>query len=176
MNQRRTTIASLMKLVAIVALNLCIGQMIFWYEPWRLAGIGPIAVAIQVGLFFLLRSRGRPRPYAFWVGFEMGGLLGLSSFLYLRVPDSVVGAIWDDYAEFIDDLLSVHLGLSVLNRGPFDPTLLIAVAVFASLPQMLMAIAGGSTGLFLGWSRQSRMLAFKVVAIAAVLYGLFMLL
>ena len=176
MNQRRMSIASLMKLVAIVALNLCIGQMIFWYEPWRLAGIGPIAMAIQLGLFFLVRSRGRPRHYSFWVGFEMGGFLGLVSFLYARVPDSVVGAVWDDYAEFIDDLLSVHLGLSVLKRGPFDPTLLIAVAIFASLPQMLMAIAGGLTGLFLGWSRQSRFLAFKLIAIAAVLYGLFMLL
>jgi hypothetical protein len=176
MNQRRTSIASLMKFVVVVALNLCIGRLVFRYEPWRLAAIGPIAVAIQVGLYSLVRSRGRPRPCSFWVGFETGGLLGLISLLYARVPESVVGAAWDDYAEFIDDLLSVNLGLSVLNRDPFDPALLIAVAVFASLPQMAMAVAGGLIGLTLGWSRQSRILTFKLIAIAVVPYTLFMLL
>jgi hypothetical protein len=159
MSPRRKSIASLMKLVAIVALNLGIGRMIFLSEPWRLAGIAPIAMAIQFGLFFLARSSGRPRRYAYWLGFETGGLLGICSFMYARVPDSAVGALWEEYTVFINDLLRVHLGLSIFDRNPFDPALLIVVAVFGSLPQMLMAIAGGLLGLCLGWSMRSRALS-----------------
>jgi hypothetical protein len=172
LSPRRKSIASFMKLVAIVALNLGIGRMIFLFEPWRLAGIAPMAVVIQFGLFFLVRSSGRPRRYAFWLGFETGGLLGIWSFLYARVPDSAVGACWEEYAAFINDLLRVHLGLSVFDRGPADPALLIVVAVFGSLPQMLMAIAGGLLGLSLGWSRRSPILLFKLIALAGLLYAL----
>jgi hypothetical protein len=155
--ERRKSIASLMILVAIVALNLGVGRMIFLVEPWRLAGVGPVVAALQVGMYFLGRARasGRLRQYAFWLGFETGGSLGLWSFLYVRVPDSRIGAIWDSYAVFINDLLRVHLGLSVLDRNPFDPALLIVVAVFGSLPQMVMAVTGGLVGLAVGWLGRS---------------------
>ena len=61
MKPPRTSIVSLMLVVGIVALNLALGRTIFLAEPWRLAGIAPIGVIIQVGLFFLIRARGRPR-------------------------------------------------------------------------------------------------------------------
>ena len=92
----RNSIVSLMYVVGIVALNLTLGRFIFEGEPWRLAGLAPIAVMIQLGLFCLIRARGRVRRYAFWAGFEAGGLLGFWSFLYTRVPESWVGSLWDN--------------------------------------------------------------------------------
>ena len=94
-----------MAVVGIVALNLAFARTVFPGEPWRLAGIGIIGSLIQVGLFFLIRARGKRRHYAFWAGFEAGSLLGAWSFLYARVPGSWVGYPWDNYAEFIDGWL-----------------------------------------------------------------------
>ena len=169
MNPRRNSIARLMWIVGIVALNLAVGRSIFLSEPWRLAGIGPIAVAIELGLVCLIRARGRPRRYAFWTGFEAGSLLGLWSFVCVRVPESRVGALWDEYGAFIDGQLLAAYGLSVLDRGPLDPVFLSMIAVFAFLPQLLLGIAGGFLGLSLAWSRRSRVLTFTLFAIAAFL-------
>ena len=99
----------------------------------------------------------------------MGGLLGLSSFLYARVAESRVGSLWDNYGEFIDGCLRSYYGISVLNRGPLDPVLLLTVAVFAFLPQLLMAVAGGLLGLSVGWSAWSRALTFKLFAMIGIL-------
>jgi hypothetical protein len=156
MNLRRNTIASLMLVVVIVALNVAAARAIYRFEPWRLAGAGPITLAIQAGLFFLIRARGRPRQYAFWAGFEVGSVLGLWSFLYVRVPDSTVGSVWDAYAAAINEFLRVNYALPVLNRGPFDPIFLTVVAVFAFLPQLLMGLGAGGLALSFTWARQSR--------------------
>jgi hypothetical protein len=164
MSLPRNSIASLMSVVGIVALNLAVGRAIFLAEPWRLAGVAPIGVIIQVGLYCLIRARGRPRRFAFWTGFEAGTVLGLWSFLCARVPESRVGAVWDDYGEFIDGLLRLHYGLPVLNRGPLDPVLLTMIAVFAFLPQFLMGVVGGLLGLSLAWSRRSRAFTLTLFA------------
>ncbi len=169
MNLPRTSIAWWMKAVVLVALNLAAGRMLLVSEPWRLAGMGPIALAIQAGLFFLIRARGHPRRYAFWTGFEAGALLGFWSFLYVRVPDSWVGSLWDAYAEYIDELLRVQFALPVLSRGPFDPVLLAVITIFAFLPQLLLGFVAGLLALALAWSRRSRTLTIKLIAIAAFL-------
>ena len=169
MNRRRTSISALMWVVGIVAVNLTVGRMIFWSEPWRLAGIAPIAISVQIGLLFLIRSRGKRRPYAFWAGFEAGSMLGLWSFLYARVPDSRVGAIWENYGAWIDEYLGLHYGLRVLNRSPFDSVLLTVIAVFAFLPQLLLGIAAGLLALSLAWSRRSRVRTFVAFAVVGLL-------
>ena len=171
MNLRRNTIAALMLVVIIVALNLAAARAIYMFEPWRLAGVGPISLAIQAGLFYLIRSRGRPRQYAFWAGFEAGSILGLWSFLYVLVPDSIVGSIWDAYAAVIDEFLRVNFGLPVLNRNPLDPVFLAAVAVFAFLPQVLMGLGAGGLALSFTWSRRSRALTIALFALFAHLAG-----
>jgi hypothetical protein len=156
MNVRRNTIASLMLVVVIVALNVAAARAIYLFEPWRLAGMGPITLAIQAGLFYLIRTRGRPRQYAFWAGFEVGSMLGLWSFLYVLVPDSKVGSVWDAYATTVNEFLRVNFALPVLNRSPFDPIFLTAVAVFAFLPQLLMGLAAGGLALSVTWCWRSR--------------------
>jgi hypothetical protein len=165
----RNSTVSLMYVVGIVALNLTLGRFIFEGEPWRLAGLAPIAVIIQLGLFFLIRSRGRVRRYAFWAGFEVGGLLGFWSFLYARVPESRAGSLWDNYGAFIDDQIRTHFGLSVLDRNYLDPVLLTAVAVFAFLPQLCMALIGSLLGLSLAWSARSRAVMIMLFAMVGIL-------
>jgi hypothetical protein len=169
MNLPRHSIARLMWLVGIVALNLAIGREIFLSEPWRLAGIGPIAVVIQLGLVCLIRARGRPRRYAFWTGFEAGSILGFWSFLYAQVPDSRVGALWEEYRVFIDLQLRVVFGLAVFNRRYDNPVLLTVIAIFAFLPQLLMGIAGGLLVLSVVWSRRSRVLTFTTFTLTGFL-------
>ena len=44
--------------------------------------------------------------------------------------------VWDGYAAGINEFLRINYGLPVLDRGPFDPILLTAIAVFAFLPQL----------------------------------------
>jgi hypothetical protein len=116
----RPSIGILMCVVGIVALNLAVGRTIYQFVPWRLAGVFLIGLLLQAGLLCLFRGRSRRRLYAFWVGFELGAVLGLTSFLYARVPDSWIGSLWEKYAEFIDVLLRTHFGLPVLNRGAKD--------------------------------------------------------
>jgi hypothetical protein len=169
MSLRRNTIASLMLVVVVVALNLAVARAIYLFEPWRLAGTGPIALAIQGGLFYLIRSRRRPRQHAFWAGFEVGSILGLWSFLYVLVPDSKVGSVWEAYAATIDEFLRVNYGLPVLDRSPFDPIFLAAVAVFAFLPQLLMGLGAGGLALSVTWSRRSRATTIALFAMAAFL-------
>ena len=164
----RTSIVWLMSLVSIVALNLAVGQTIFLGEPWRLAGIAPTAIVIQLGLYNLILARGRRRQNAFWAGFEAGALVGLSSFLYARVPESQVAAFWDSYAEFIDAGLREYCGLSVLNRRPLDPLFLTAIAVFAFLPQLLLAVVGGLLSLSSAWSARSRTVMLTLSALLVI--------
>jgi hypothetical protein len=165
----QSSIGTSMWVVGIVALNLAVGRAIYRFLPWRLAGVFLIGLLIQVGLVCLFRSRGRRRLHAFWAGFELGGLLGLTSFLYARVPDSWMGSLWEQYAEFIDLQFRIHLGLSVLTRGADDPILLATVAAFGFLPQFLVALGGGLLGLSLRWSARSWVLVLKVFAIVAIL-------
>ena len=83
MKLTRTPIFALMQVVVLVAVNLAVGRMIFDGEPWRLAGIGPIGVLVELGLVVLIHNRRRRGRYAFWTGFEAGALLGIWSFLHV---------------------------------------------------------------------------------------------
>ena len=72
MKLRRNTIGSLMLVVVIVALNLACRACDYLVEPWRLAGVGPIALAIEAGAV-LLDSRSRAAPEVRILGGLRGG-------------------------------------------------------------------------------------------------------
>jgi hypothetical protein len=78
MNSPRLTIATMMCFVGIVAVSLAVGRALFASEPWLAAGVCLAGLAIQVGLFRIVRVRGRSR--AFWAGFVVCGTLAASSF------------------------------------------------------------------------------------------------
>ena len=169
MKRPRCSILDLMRLAIVVALNMEIAQWLFRGEPWRLAGGCLTVVAIQVALLLMIRARGRPRHYAFWAGFELGILLGLCSFLRVRVPESWVGDCWDVYATWIDGLLTSHFGLSALKRPQLDPVFLTIVAVFAFIPQAPMGLCCGLLALSLAWSSHCRAITIKLLASSATL-------
>jgi hypothetical protein len=167
--RRQTSLLALLGVVGIVALDLAFARVFVPYEPWRVAGVAMIGLLIQVGLVFLFRARGMRRRYAFWAGFEVGALVGFSSFFYVRVPGSTIGNLWGVYGEFIDGCLSHYFGISALNRGALDPVLLWIVAVFAFLPQLCMAVTGGVLALSVGSSARARAQTIRLFAITGTL-------
>ena len=82
-----------------------------------------------------------------------------------HVPESSVGYLWERYGEFIDGCLHDYCGIAFLSRGYLDPAFLTLVAVFAFLPQLLMAVCGGLVSLSVAWSPRSRDLTFMLVAL-----------
>jgi hypothetical protein len=158
-----------MGIIGIVALNLTLGRAVYGLVPWRLAGVFLNGIVLQIGAFCLICSRGWRRAYAFWAGVVFGSLLGLTSFLYARADDSWVGALWETYANFIDNLLLKYFDISVINRPEEDPLLLAMVALFGFLPQFVMALLGGLLGLWLGWSEPSWRLVNSLLEILGIL-------
>ena len=77
--------------------------------------------------------------------------------------------LWDQYAQLVNVQMIAHFGLHVLPRRPTDPIFLIMVAVFGTLPQLLMASCGGFLGLSLAWSRRCRLVVLAALVGVAVL-------
>ena len=157
----RFSIARMMAIVGVIALNIATARILFAYEPELLIGVGLGVLVLQVGLFRLVRGRGTNR--AFWVGFIVCGLItmttlvwamlfpevvGLSSTGVLeRVPGSTMWTIWYGYARFVSEPILVPM----ITYSGIDPDvsnlggILIAGAraVIWFLPQLLIAVAGG---------------------------------
>jgi hypothetical protein len=169
--KRRRSIAALMSVIGVVAVNLTVGRAIYEVLPWKLAGVLLMVVFLQVGFVYLVFSRANPRWYGFWAGIELGGVLGLTSFVYARVPDTWLGDLWDRYALFVDRLLLEHFHTPVLNRAPEDPIFLLAVTTFAFLPQFVLAVLGGVIGISIGSSPRSRRVLSRVLKILLLLAG-----
>jgi hypothetical protein len=80
----RFSIATLMVIVGVVALNLAALQ--FWSpssEPSLFTGRVLMSIALQVGLFCLIRSR-RTGHRTFWWGFVSFGLAALFTLIYIN--------------------------------------------------------------------------------------------
>ncbi len=101
MNKPRITIARLMAAIFIIALNAGLIRA-FVVQEMFCGGI-LMFFAMQAGLFFLLRGRGRSRQ--FWIGFEiLGGISVIALYSCEVFPDSVLNRIVSAYTEFADYL------------------------------------------------------------------------
>jgi hypothetical protein len=168
MKPPRLTIVTLMCAVGMVAVSLAVGRALYASDPWLPAGVCLAGIAIEVGLFQIVRTRGKPR--AFWAGFVICGILAASSFalgkLVRNSVEASVNATTGELTLFPTTVLEqvgstswtiwrVYLGLAVmcLNRLPFgpslmspdfrDPVVLTTAALMTGLPQLLVALAGG---------------------------------
>jgi hypothetical protein len=164
----QVSLIALMVFIGVVAVELAAAQTIFDATPWMLAGVSLIVIAVQVCLLLLIRYWNRSWPRAFWAGFIVGGLLGLWSFLHVRVPESAQGLLWEAYATRVDLLLLEYFNVSLLRRNPYDPVFLFLVAIFAFLPQLLMAAVGGVVGLLIVLLARHRTAALTLMTIAAI--------
>jgi hypothetical protein len=173
----RISIAGMMGLVAVVALEVLGGRILFGWDPYILAAVGPSALLLQVCLFRVVRDRWMKR--AFWVGCALGlavaaglclwGMAGglrhrpqFDPVLGKNVAVSVAGdpmwPEWPDYrAAAYRFIISFPNGSDLMNR--FD---LISMAVYGLvmlLPQLgvavvcglLALIVAGTFGLIARW-------------------------
>lgn len=154
----RFSIAKMMAIVGIAALNFAAARILFAHNPYLLIGVALTGLSLQVGLFRLIRSRNRIRM--FWVGFVAFGSMAMMSFLwgmvfspttrvmntgriiYTSSPGSAMWTLWHSYYEFaVWSLEPLPYSGQILGIGGEMPV--VTIAVISYLPQLLIAAFGG---------------------------------
>lgn len=155
MRPHRSTIAEVMALVVFAALE-CLGVRLAEY----LAGYWLVGAALQVGLFAMLRSRGRSRR--FWAGFEATGLGLLLAYTACfcvarrmtygwayRVTEGIYGAMLGLPADAFR--WCIEHGLVIDPQKPLKVYEMVAVfEVACGIPMLLLACVGGALTAKLG--------------------------
>lgn len=157
----RFSIAGLMILVLVVALNFAVGRFLMRGAMLSALGLMLSGPLLELSLWRLFRCRGRSR--AFWAGTLVCGLPIAASFVWwtmhppgccmlvrapnvVPTPDPLVVVLWSSYGGYADDL--VYSILEQFHIEPIDSELGVWV-VIASLPQLVFALAGGMLARFL---------------------------
>ena len=138
----RPSIAKLMGLVVVVAVDLVAWRALFPYIEHLGSVIALSGLSLQVGVFGLIRSRGRDRT--FWAGFLASGTLALMTYIWEEsVPNNrtMIGCPWLTYMVAVDR----HLPALSLRSGPrgWSATQVATNTVVLFLPQFLISLAGG---------------------------------
>jgi hypothetical protein len=180
----RITIAKVMAVVAIVALNVTVARALWDHNPESLIGVAISGLAVEAACLSLVaRSR---RHRAFWLGFCLLGALAAGSFVsgqslppeliavrevggqvrYLNV--SAISSVWMTYGAFVSVQLEsvfVKLGLST----DLSPVAVVSIrAVVWSFPQLFLAMVGGACGWLISKiSRNSSRISRGSIRIAA---------
>ena len=150
----RSSIAGVMAIVAVVALDIAVARAVFASNTQLLIGGALPCVALQWAAFSLFRSRGRAR--AFWLGFMVGGSMITASFIWamlfpevlgvtrtgavVKTPGSSLYAVWAGYGRFIGDRIGPI-------PNPFGVVPIVFRAILWSVPQVTIALVGG----FMAW-------------------------
>jgi len=170
----RLSIAKLMVVVGVVALNIAAARLLFDDNSEMLIGVALSGLILQVGLFQLMRSRGRGR--GFWAGFIACGLMAMTTLVWamlfpevlgitatmtlVRMPGSSMYTVWYGYANFVSE----HIIAPVLYDPRINPgiyldsllggALIVGIrAVVWFLPQLLIAVVGGLLASLIGGRR-----------------------
>ncbi len=155
MRPASTSVAAMMVLVAFVALDCSMALI-----PGYLAGGYLLAIALQLGLAALLRSRGRWRR--FWVGFEASGVIALAAFLVCRQAFSQAIARWPGflYESYraslallpggVMDWLLAHLYVFDPRQSLSTLQVVVVLELTFGLPMLLLAAASGRLVAVLG--------------------------
>jgi membrane protein YqaA with SNARE-associated domain len=170
----RLSISNLMIAAGVIAVNFAAARALLSIHRLAFVGAVLIGLALQVGLFRLIRSRGHARN--FWIGFVAAGSLALMCFVwamltpptgmrqtnpsdrvtYYHTPGSAMWRLWCDYNNFAaTNLVPLpgsyrFLGMATGNM----PTATLAVIGFA--PQVLIAALGGLLTWALGFAIERR--------------------
>jgi hypothetical protein len=134
------TIGRLMIAILVIALNA--GLIRAFFIQAMFTGLILLFFAMQVGLFFLLRSQGRGRH--FWVGFEIAGFVTVVALFGCELlPNSALGRCASSYETFCMDTVveSPQIPEPFADFLMKNPDLLDAVVFFA--PELLTASLGG---------------------------------
>jgi hypothetical protein len=167
----RVSIAGVMLVVAIAALDIAVARAVLMANPqavaWAAFMPNPIVVtggalpciALQWAAFSVIRGRGRAR--AFWLGFLAFGSVITAAFLwamlfpriyavarartFVKAPGSVLFPLWMSYDRLVWDRIGRLL--FDFNTSPATFVATAARVVFQALvwstPQLLVALIGG---------------------------------
>jgi hypothetical protein len=157
----RTSLRTMMVLVGLAAVDSAVIRATWGSKYNVLSGIAFSGLALNAGLFLLIRARGRAR--AFWAGFLLAGLLAAASFTWaLTYPkvsatfrDQATGNqvtvhssgaplsdTWETYLNVVEDSIeSLPPRWNPFTNGKVAEV--VADASIAFAPQMTVAIVGG---------------------------------
>jgi hypothetical protein len=146
MKSQQVSIAKLMVVVGVVAFNL--GSIQFWShssDPSLLTGRCLTSIALQIGLYGLIRSR-RSKFLPFWAGFEVFGLVAAIISVYIDFfsqDDSGLFDLMDIYFfEVMGFARRVFLTVRIdLRNGNYLDNFVYEIVSF--FPQLCIALIGG---------------------------------
>ncbi len=153
----RFSIAKLMVIVGVAALNLAAVR--FWSpssEPSLFTGRVLMSIALQVGLFSLIRSR-RTGYRTFWWGFVSFGLAAFITSVYIDFFSSDDSELFDAMDQYLFSTFTLLERICLLIPDPYlrsrvRTAFLMPDNTFTShfmydfvsfLPQLLIALSGG---------------------------------
>jgi hypothetical protein len=139
MKRTRITLALLMAVVAVVAVDLAAFIIACRNSAGELAlGLAPTGLACQIGLLCAVLTGGWSR--AFWTGFVVFGCAMMATYAWAcGFPESAVNDAWATYAEFAQGVIWT---IPLSPWGPYDGGDVFDATIF-SLPQLAAACAGG---------------------------------
>ena len=139
MKRTRITLALLMAVVAVVAVDLAAFIIACRNGKGELAlGLAPAGLACQIGLLCAVLSGGRSR--AFWTGFVVFGCAMMATFAWgLYFWESAVNDTWASYGDLAVGVICSPQLLAAREASAGD----VAMAVIWSLPQLAAACVGG---------------------------------
>jgi hypothetical protein len=145
MKRPRVTIARWMGLIAVLAVNAGLVRA-FVVQEMFCGGI-LIFIALQVGLWCLLRSRGWVRR--FWIGFEISGVAAVLALFSCEVfPDSALNRLLMTYTDIAANLAFSHLPTPLADHLDECWDLFLAVVYF--MPELTAALLGGTIAASIG--------------------------
>jgi hypothetical protein len=144
----RISIAKVMALVAIIAVNIAAVRALHAYNEEWAEGVVLTGLAVQYATLRAIRGRGSAR--AFWLGFIAAGAVMMMSFIG-GDPDgvSMLFRLWTGYGKYANRWLNrlTHVW-DYYNRTRSEPVLVLTLAVVWSGPQLVIAVFGGLVGWF----------------------------
>ena len=155
MNRPRLSMAKLMAIVAIIALNIAALRALFFSRMELALGIMPIGIVLQVGLLKAIRNQGRSR--FFWTGFSILGTAAAASFIWAAFFDkSWLGIGWISYTLSANAFLRSYApGLGLSMYSPNKWIIIVTVAIICFVPQLAAALIGGLSGVLIANRRSS---------------------
>ena len=139
MKRPSMTIARWMGVTAVLAVNAALVRA-FVVQEMFCGGI-LIFVALQVGLWCLLRSQGRVRR--FWMGFEVFGVASvLAMFSCEIIPTSALAGVVISYTDLAIDFATSQLPTLLVDQLDEHWQLFLAIVYF--VPELLVALLGGA--------------------------------
>jgi hypothetical protein len=145
MKPPRLSIAKVMAVVAIFAINMAALRYLHSYDEDLDQGIALAGFALQFGVFQSIRNCGRVRT--FWLGFVALDSAAMISFAWcVTYHNSTMFLLWSEYTRYANKYANstTHIW-DFYNRTQIEPVCVIAQAVIWSVPQLIIAFFGGLT-------------------------------